>query len=190
MDAVTIPLDRAFSGSISARGGESSSDLMLVAVEVRDLGAEIGHGVYAAEPIAEGTTVAAFGGIAMRAADFDQADEDRRSGSIQIDDDVFLVPTGRPAPATLINHSCEPTCRLDGQVLVVAARDIVPGEALTYDYATSDAAPYDEFECACGTPSCRGKVTGDDWMLPELRERYAGWFSPYIARKIARLTDR
>jgi hypothetical protein len=27
-------------------------------------------------------------------------------------------------------------------------------------------------------------VTSDDWKIPELRDRYAGWFSTYLARRI------
>ena len=37
--------------------------------------------------------------------------------------------------------------------------------------------------------SCRGKVTGNDWMLPELHLRYRGRFSPYLATRIASLAS-
>lgn len=163
------------------------SDLTLVPTEILDLGPILGRGAVAARPIAAGTTVAVFGGIALSSADFDTLDDHRRSTSIQVDNDVFLVPIGAETGATLINHSCVPTCRLSGQITVVAARDIQPGESLTYDYATSDSVPYDEFECMCGEPGCRRKVTGNDWMIPELQDRYRGWFSPYLERKIAAL---
>lgn len=161
------------------------SDLPLVAADVVDLGPILGHGAVAAAPIAAGTTVAVFGGVAMAGEQFAELDEHRRSTSIQVDDDTFLVPIGPPTAATLINHSCVPSCRLSGQITVVAARDIEVGEALTYDYATSDSVPYDEFECLCGERLCRRKVTGNDWMIPELQDRYDGWFSPYLQRKIA-----
>jgi hypothetical protein len=64
-------------------------------------------------------------------------------------------------------------------------RDIQPGEELTFDYAMSDGSPYDEFECFCGSPNCRRKITGDDWKIPELWKKYKGYFSPYLARRIA-----
>jgi hypothetical protein len=70
-------------------------------------------------------------------------------------------------------------------MLVVAMRDIAIGEELCFDYAMSDGGDYDEFECLCGSLECRGVVTGRDWQLPELQLRYAGWFSPYLAQKIA-----
>ncbi len=40
---------------------------------------------------------------------------------------------------------------------------------------------------SCATPTCRGTVTGADWRLPQLHAKYAGWFSPYLARRIAAL---
>jgi hypothetical protein len=39
-------------------------------------------------------------------------------------------------------------------------------------------------ECKCGAPNCRKILTGKDWQRPELQERYAGYFSAYLARKI------
>jgi hypothetical protein len=61
---------------------------------------------------------------------------------------------------------------------------VAPGEALTIDYATCTGAATREFECNCQAPSCRGKVTADDWMLPELQLRYRGRFSPFLAARI------
>ena len=63
-------------------------------------------------------------------------------------------------------------------------RDIQPGEEITYDYAMSDGSPYDEFTCSCGSPYCRGHVSGEDWRRSELWQRYAGYFSPYLQRRI------
>ena len=74
--------------------------------------------------------------------------------------------------------------------MLVALRDLEVGEELTFDYATCDGTDYDEFVCACGAATCRGTVTGRDWLLPRAQERYAGWFSPYLARRIAALPAR
>jgi SET domain-containing protein len=144
-----------------------------------------GMGVFAAEPIAAGSTVAAFGGFVLDRDELDQLPARRRELTIQIDDDLFLTGPADAEPADRMNHSCEPTCGLQGATVIVARRDIEPGEELTFDYATCDAEPFDEFECCCGTAACRGKVTGYDWMLPEVQRRHRGWFSPYLARRIA-----
>jgi hypothetical protein len=76
---------------------------------------------------------------------------------------------------------------LSGQITLVAIRDIEPNEEVCFDYAMSDSSDYDEFECHCGTTSCRTKVTGLDWKLPELQRRYRGYFSPYLQRRIDRM---
>ena len=150
-----------------------------------------GWGSYARVPISAGTTVAAFGGFVAARETLNTMDEDRRNRSIQIDDDLFLISAPTPEPGDMLNHSCEPSCGLMGATILVAMRDIAAGEELTFDYATCDASDYDEFACQCGATSCRGTVTGRDWMLPELQRRYHGWFSPYIVRRIAaaRLAD-
>ena len=105
-----------------------------------------------------------------------------------------LVAGRRPAlpgepppfsPADLVNHSCEPNCGIIGSCVMVAMRDVAAGEELCFDYAMTDTNDYDEFVCSCGTPSVAVLITGGDWKLPELQERYAGFFSSYITRKIA-----
>jgi hypothetical protein len=78
---------------------------------------------------------------------------------------------------------------MGGAAQVVAMRDIEVGEALTFDYAMSDGSNYDEFVCACGAAACRRSVTGNDWTRSDLQQRYAGYFAPYITRRIAALRD-
>lgn len=153
------------------------------AATVREAGTK-GLGVFAKAPLPAGTTVAAFGGAVVERAAFDRLDESRRIHAIQIDDDLFMVGPEEPEAADMVNHSCEPNCGIVGNVLLVAMTDIAPGQELCFDYAMCDSDDYDEFVCACGTPSCRGLVTGADWMRADLQARYTGWFSSFIARRI------
>jgi len=144
-----------------------------------------GWGSFAVEPISEGETVAAFGGWVVPHSVLTTFSHERQSRSIQVDTDLYLVSGETPDSGDLLNHSCDPNCGLSGQLLLIAMRDIAPGEELCFDYAMCDASDYDEFRCLCGAPNCRGIVTGSDWRDPDLRLRYAGWFSPYLARRIA-----
>jgi len=144
-----------------------------------------GTGVFAREPIATGETVVAFGGRVCDGAALSRLPPRRRMLSLQIDDDLYLVGADEPEPGDFVNHSCEPTCGVCGSVLLVALRDLAPGEEITFDYAMTDSTPYDEFTCSCGTPSCRGLVTARDWERPDLQARYDGWFSGYLQRRIA-----
>jgi hypothetical protein len=148
-----------------------------------------GRGSVAVEEVAAGEVVAAFGGRCLTRDEFDLLPAGQQVRSIQIDEALFLAGSPEPEPADFINHSCEPNCGMRGNSVLVALRPIAVGEAITYDYATSDGCDYDEFECACGSTLCRGKVTGNDWMLPDLQLRYRGSFSPYLAARIAALAS-
>jgi uncharacterized protein len=157
--------------------------------EARPAGGK-GWGSFALEPIRAGATVAAFGGWIVPRTVLGELSEERQGRSIQVDDDLYLVSAETPEPGDMLNHSCEPNCGLVGQSLVVAMRDIAPGEELSFDYAMCDASDYDEFRCLCGVAACREVVTGSDWRDPDLQEKYAGWFSPYLTRRIAALPAR
>ena len=146
-----------------------------------------GWGSFATEVIPAGTTVAGFGGWIVTRGTLSTFSDDRQGRSIQVDEDLYLVSDETPEPGDMLNHSCEPSCGLVGATLLVTMRDIAVGEELTFDYATCDSSDYDEFECLCGEPTCRGVVTGLDWTKRELQDKYAGWFSPYLQRRIAAL---
>jgi len=147
-----------------------------------------GYGVFATAPIAAGEVVTAWGGEIVTGEQLAQHPAFIRTHSLQIEENLFIKPLdGVPSePADFINHSCDPNLGLRGQITLVALRPIAPGEELCFDYAMSDGSAYDEFDCACGTAHCRGRVTGNDWQLPTLQERYAGHFSPYLQRRIDR----
>ena len=87
--------------------------------------------------------------------------------------------------SVFINHSCDPNVGFRGQVVYVALRDIRAGEELCHDYAMERSDDY-ALDCHCGSPLCRGKVSGEDWKLPELQQRYGDYFSIYIRNKFER----
>jgi uncharacterized protein len=146
-----------------------------------------GWGSFAVEPIAQGETVAAFGGWVVPRAVLGTMSADRQGRSIQIDDDLYLVSSDTPEPGDMLNHSCEPNCGLAGSAILVAMTDIAVGEELCFDYAMCDASDYDEFHCLCGAPTCRQIVAGSDWRDPVIQAKYTGYFSPYLLKRIAQL---
>jgi SET domain-containing protein len=106
---------------------------------------------------------------------------------IQIDDDLFIAPVTeaeREGSMLYTNHSCDPNLGMCGEITFVAIRDIRAEEELTHDWAMTDDDDY-SVECNCGVPNCRKILTGKDWQRPELQARYAGYFSEYLAKKIA-----
>jgi uncharacterized protein len=77
--------------------------------------------------------------------------------------------------AMFINHSCDPNCEsetVDGRVFVVAIRDIVAGEELTYEYNLYDSDD-DEQHCYCGAKKCRGTMFSEDEVKRRARKARA-----------------
>lgn len=62
-------------------------------------------------------------------------------------------------PIHLTNHSCDPNASFDGGGMLVASREIEPGEEITYDYVAHPlpASPWN-FKCECGAEGCVGWV--------------------------------
>ncbi|MFH1547204.1 MAG: SET domain-containing protein-lysine N-methyltransferase, partial [bacterium] len=81
-----------------------------------------------------------------------------------------------------INHSCEPNCGIRGDIVFTAIRDIKEGDEITIDYAFIDNEDY-SFKCTCGSENCRKTVTGRDWKIKELQEKYGNYFATYLKRK-------
>lgn len=147
-----------------------------------------GRGLFAIETVQRGELVAVKGGAIMDAAAFAQIQDAVSPAEIQIDDDLYIAPrTAAEVEASLLclNHCCDPNVGVKGQIAFVAMRSVDPGDELTIDYAMIDGMPSERMECACGVEHCRKVITGSDWKLPELRARYAGFFSSYIEAWIA-----
>ena len=80
------------------------------------------------------------------------------------------------------NHSCNPNAGINGQIFLVAMREIEPGEEITFDYAFCelDKPP---FKCHCGSQNCRKIIKPLDWKLPRLQRKYGKYFSPFVKEK-------
>jgi uncharacterized protein len=155
--------------------------------EVQNRDVTGGKAVYARDVIEPGELIAVWSGRIVSAEELDELPEEIRRHTVQVEETLYLASHGPDEGPDFINHSCDPNTGLEGQIALVALQRIMPGEEVTIDYAMCDGSPYDEFDCACGSPICRGRVTGDDWRNPVLWERYAGHFSPYLERRIKAL---
>lgn len=145
----------------------------------------IGHFVVTDEPIAERDVIVIWSGERISLAQAEALSAKEQDYLLQIDDDCFLLTSlDALCTADFINHSCEPNCGLLEADTLVAMRPIEAGEVLSFDYATSDTTSFIAFDCLCGASSCRGRLTGNDWRLPEVQRKYAGWFAPHVQRLI------
>jgi len=148
-----------------------------------------GDGLFVTERIQKGEVVADFSqgpGTYLSTAEADKLYEQGSDYMLQVGDDKFFAATNSEEleDADFINHSCEPNCGIKGSLAIVAMRDIEPGEEIAFDYCMSESSEF-SFECQCGAATCRGVVTGKDWQNPELQAKYRGYFSDYLARKMA-----
>jgi len=147
-----------------------------------------GRGLFARESIAPGEIVAVKGGAIVDAATLDRLSSQVSPAEIQIEDGPYIAPTSAAEVEDNIlclNHSCRPNVGVRGQITFVAMTGAPAGCELTIDYAMIDGDPSERIDCACGSADCRGVITGDDWRLPELQRRYAGYFSRYLEDRIA-----
>jgi SET domain-containing protein len=145
---------------------------------------ETGLGMFAISSIERDEVIAMWGGYILTTAERYELPEQAEHYTIQIERDLHLTSGLIANDANFINHSCNPNAGLSGQIALVAMRPIAAGEQVCFDYAMSEGDPEMVMACACGQANCRHSVTGDDWQLPDLQNRYNGYFSPYIQRMI------
>ena len=145
-----------------------------------------GRGLFAEQAIAAGDVVAVKGGHIRSSDQLAQLPDPLPNSAIQITDDLHVVACALEeyeAVMLFLNHSCQPNVGFAGNVVLVAMCDIAPGEELTTDYAL-----FDHYEgrmsCSCGADACRRLIDGRDWRRPELQQKYRGYFSWYLQRKI------
>lgn len=147
-------------------------------------------GLFAQESLWKGEKLAVFGGHVMLLSEKPQLG---LSGAyvLQIDEQFVLrtMHAHESEDTDFLSHSCSPNAGFDGSITLIAMRAITLDEKITFDYAMCLHAsrwrqmPYRR-KCSCGTKTCRGFVTEDDWRNPELRHRYKGYFSEYLQKKI------
>lgn len=150
---------------------------------VQELGNKKGKGLFTLQGFRKGDVLVVFGGRAVTRKTLDQISPSLGRHALQVGKNLFLLQQAFE-DGEYINHSCEPNLGVEGQITLVAMRDIEAGEEVCFDYAMVDMSDADEFLCLCGSQLCRKKVTGEDWRLQDLQERYKGYFGAHVQRAI------
>lgn len=104
--------------------------------------------------------------------------------SVQVADDRHI----HLAPEFLqyINHSCEPNTFFDtknGEV--VALRNIMPNEEITFFYPSTEWSMTQPFACFCGTASCLGQIQGAFHLPKQTLTKYR--FAEHIHLRLQRV---
>eukprot|EP00731_Ephydatia_muelleri_P003281 Em0001g3281a len=144
-----------------------------------------GYHVVAACPLAKGSVVFADEGKPFRIvtrpyveANWSEADKQvfsRYAWPLSSDAHVYVTWEKYHNKWRPLNHSCEPNLVFAAphSLNCVAARDIQRSEELTMDYASFCDVTMKEFDCHCGAPSCRGRIS----VTEEVIRKYGvhGW---------------
>jgi SET domain-containing protein len=150
-----------------------------------------GKGLFAIRPIKRGEIIAIKGGHIMDEGTL------RKSGALSEVSFIQLAPgfyIGAKDKSEVkrnkifVNHSCAPNVGFNGQVILVAMRDVKPSEELTFDWAMFSDESYIwknyQVKCNCGKSSCRKTLTPHDWRMKELQRRYRGYFATFVQKRI------
>ncbi len=153
-----------------------------------------GMGVFALETIHQGEAVEIIGGDLMTDHEFRAFQQTvPRFNAVQVGEDLHLVERAIVTQQRTgsLNHSCDSNLWLADAVTLVARRDIAAGEELTVDYALFSAQPdwVMDMPCRCGSAVCRRVITGNDWKLKDVQERYGHHFTPFLNERIAQVRN-
>lgn len=140
--------------------------------------ASVGFGIFADSAIKTGEVVFPGEGRAQRIVTRGHVERtwsppavaDFRAYAYPLSDEVFILWDRNPDDWAPQNHSCDPNTVYRG-LDVVALRDIPAGEELTLDYADYCNETAAAFDCRCGAPNCRGRVSAPAGNSVTSRER-------------------
>lgn len=85
-------------------------------------------------------------------------------------------------PAVYLNHSCDPSCGIKGRVTVKALRNIMIGEEITVDYATTEIDRLWHMKCDCGSKNCRKVINSIQFLPKKIYNKYTPFIPTYFKK--------
>ena len=132
------------------------------------------RGLFASCDIAAGTDIIQYVGEKIskeestrRALEWEASARTSGAGLVyifELDDDWDLDGRLGDNPARYMNHSCDGNCEAvnaEGEIWIVARKDIKQGEELVYDYGY-DMEHFLDHPCACQAHNCIGYIVRED----------------------------
>lgn len=123
-----------------------------------------GRGLFAAESITKGDEIIQYTGEKItkkegsRRSDL-QEEQGRPMVIFELNKRFDLDASVGGSGAEYANHSCDPNAEsinIDGEIWLVATKNIKSGDEIVYDY--NFAANAERTPCNCGAKKCRGKI--------------------------------
>lgn len=128
-----------------------------------------GTGLFATRDISKGAKIIQYVGRRLTKKQSDKLDDTRYL--FELDDKYDLDGNILKNKAGFINHSCDPNCEtenIDGEIWIVAIKDIKKGEELSYNYGY-DLEDAKDYPCNCGSKNCVGYIVKEE-LWPELKK--------------------
>ena len=125
-----------------------------------------GTGGFAKQAIPAGTRIIEYLGEKISKAESLRRCESNNEYIFDLDEERDLDGSVSWNPARFINHSCDPNCEAqmeDGEVWIVAVKDIREGEEITFNY-NYDLEDYREHPCRCGAEGCVGYIIAEEYF--------------------------
>ncbi|CAM9759165.1 unnamed protein product, partial [Hapterophycus canaliculatus] len=125
-----------------------------------------GMGLRLLEPVAKGQFIAEYVGEIITRKELNKrmisSAGTRKLYMMQLGDNTYLDAKRKGGIARFVNHSCNPTCRLEQwtamglpRCAVFSLRGMEAGEELSFDYQWESHHLRQNTKCLCGSPQCR-----------------------------------
>ena len=141
-----------------------NQDITIGALERRTSGIE-GSGLFARARIPAGECIIEYTGEKMCKAESLRRCMEGNNYIFNINEEFDIDGSVESNFARFINHSCAPNAEAqleDDKVWIVALRDILPGEEVTFNYGY-DLDDYREHPCRCGAVNCVGYILAEEY---------------------------
>ena len=160
------------------------------AIEVRNIGAIQGNGLFTKKFIPKGELIWELDEPTYTWNEIESWDELRRKDfdhyGFQCGIDRYSLPEGISREA---NHSCEPNTVWSGKDSIIARRDILENEEITYDYSSCDIDLVFEMECNCGSSDCRLTISNKDYQDINWQKQYGKNLPPHVLDAISQMNS-
>lgn len=143
-----------------------------------------GRGLFATADLPAGTVVSRLGGRLVDTAGLRQVMSvaDHYVDTVVVGEDRHLLVA--PGDNRFGNHGCDPNLGWVDEYTLATMVDVAADRELLTDYAMASVDPELVLRCHCPSYRCRQMVAGDDWRIPQLQERYRGWWAPYVQQLV------
>ncbi len=141
-----------------------------------------GKGIFAARDINKGQIVCVIKGQKMFKINKNKEDALAHPDWVGFEMNHWIDPV---PPFKYLNHSCNPSSAVKGNVTLIAIRDIKKDEEITVDYSIIEADTRWYMKCNCGEINCRGIIKSIQFLPQQIYKKY----TPNISKNFQKIYE-